>query len=151
MTPRSDSDPDAADEEIRHLQEVLLGAVLSRQPLPGRERPILLPDLDFVLRGDLVVADENVAGTIALEGTAKPLRVLSPETIEERARRSGGLPYLRFQPVEREGDLVWLTLEGRIAPGAPDERPLGLSGVRVPFRKAGDGWLAADDAVVFAA
>ena len=142
----------AGDEVLQGLQKTLLAAVLGRRPLPGMGRALVLPDLDFVLREESVVlADENLAGVLSPEGLPKPLRILSPEDIREEAASRGDVVYLRFQPVERDDDLVRLTLEARIAVGDRERAALGLSGVQVRFRPVGDEWEAVGDPAFFAA
>jgi hypothetical protein len=148
--PRDDSP--AADKAVRRLQELLLTAVLLRRPLPGVDRALVLPDLDFVLREEsVVVANENLAGSLSLEGLARPVRILSPDDIREEASRRGDVAYLRFEPAERAGDAIRLTLQARMAPSDPGRGVLGLSGVQLRFREVAGEWEVAEDPVFFAA
>ena len=139
------------DEELRHLQEALLKAVLSGEPLPGSDRPVRFPDLSFILRQPAVILlDENLAGSISAEELPMPVRILSLEVLLEEARTQGDTAYLQFQPAEREDDTVRLTLQAKIATRVPDQPTLGLSGIMVEFQKVSEGWEATGDPVFLA-
>ena len=139
-----------SDEVLGRLQELVLSAALASRSLPGLDRPLRLPDIAFVLRGPaILLSNENLAGSPAPEGLPLPLRILSPEAVQEEARAQGDLAYLRFQPPMVRDDTVSLTLEGRIAPQSA-AHPLGLGGVRVVFREDAGEWRAVDEPLSFA-
>jgi hypothetical protein len=140
--------PPAPTRELAELQEMLLEAVLGRGVLPGSRRPIVLPDLDFVVQEneDVVISDENLLGEGAAGGQ---VRVLSVEEIRQEAERRGQLGYLRFQPAEVEGHSVRFTLEGRIARSGADDA--GLSGVQTTFALSGGEWRLEEEPAYFAA
>lgn len=139
------------DEVLGHLQETLLKAVLLREFLPGGRQPVMLPDLAFVLRQSTVfLSDENLARSVSLEGLPVSVRVLSPEALAEEARIQGDIAYLRFQPEEKEGDTVGLTLQARIVPQDAARHALGLSGVQARFRQIEGRWEITDEPVFFA-
>ena len=139
-----------SDEVLRHLQELILKAVLTGQPLPHSARPLNFPDISYIMgHSSIYLSNENLFGTTSIEGLPKPLRILSPEELSQEAREQGDLAYLLFRPPEKEDNSVRLTLEGRIAPRDPQQRMLGLSGVQVRFREDGGEWKP-DDPVMFA-
>jgi hypothetical protein len=139
-----------SDEALRHLQEQMLKAVITRQPLPNSSRPLNFPDLSFIMaHPNIYLSNENLFGSISVEGLPKPLRILSPEELSQEARAQGDIAYLLFRPPDKESHSVRLTLEGRIAPRDPQQRVLGLSGVQMTFRQDGDQWKP-DEPVMFA-
>jgi hypothetical protein len=136
---------------LAHLQQSLLTAVLSRKALPGSDRPVALPDLQFVLGGEAIaLAEENLVSRSVVEGLARPVRVLRPEELRQEAERRGEFAYLRFQPAEKDDDSIRLTLEARIARADPSEPQLGLSGVQTRFVEVGGDWEVAEDPAFFA-
>jgi phage tail tube protein FII len=139
------------DEVLHHLQETLLRAALTQQPLPHNERPLNFPDLAFILRHpNIFLSGENLFGAIVVEGLPKPLRILSTEELAQEAVREGDIAYLRFQPPQATGERsISLTLEGRIATQDTQQRVMGLSGVQVKFTEDGGEWKA-DEPVMFA-
>lgn len=146
--PEEAAPPAPTQEDLGELQEMLLEAVLGRGMLPGSERPLVLPDLDFVVQegGNVVVSDENLLGEGAGAGEA---RVLDVEGIRREADERGQLGYLRFQPAEVRGDSVRFTLEGRIARSG--EQDAGLSGVQATFVRSGGQWRLEEEPAFFAA
>jgi hypothetical protein len=141
----------SSGEVVRHLQETLLNAVLLSQRLPGGKRQIVFPDLPFILRQPTVVLlEENLAKGISIEDLQKPIRMLSREALVQEARIQGDITYLRFQPVQREGRVVQLTLEAKIAPRDPVQHTLGLSGIQVKFQEVAGQWEVVDEPVFFA-
>lgn len=139
------------DEVLAQLQHALLEAVLGRRPLPGSDRPVVLPDLQFVLGGEAVaVAEENLVSSSAAEGLDRPVRVLAPEELQAEAERQGELGFLRFQPAEADEHSVRVTLEARIARPDPHEPQLGLSGVQARFVEIGGQWEVAEEPAFFA-
>ena len=146
--PEGAAPPTPTQEDLGELQGILLEAVLGRGVLPGSERPLLLPDLDFVLQqeGSAVISDENLLGEWAEESQ---VRVLTAEEIRREAEQRGQVGYLRFQPAEVQGDSVRLTLEGRIARAG--EQDAGLSGVQATFVLRDGQWRLEEEPAFFAA
>ena len=132
------------DETLRHLQTLLLRAILQDQPLPGSGQSLSVPDLRFVLRQPaILLSSENLAGSVSIEGLPKPLHVLSPEELIEKSREQGEVAYLRFQPAKHKADTVQLTIEARLATADTERAPLGLGGTQVVFQRVGDEWTVA--------
>jgi len=149
--PQAGAPPPLPQEVLAHLQHALLAAVLSRQALPGSDRPVALPDLQFVLGGEPVaLAEQNLASRSVVEGLARPVRVLRPKELQQEAERRGELAYLRFQPAEKDDDSIRLTLEARIARPDPSEPQLGLSGVQARFVEIDGRWEVAEEPAFFA-
>ena len=139
-----------SDEAVGHLQELMLRAVLTNQPLPHSSRPLNFPDISYIMRHPgIYLSNENLFGQVSIEGLPKLLRVLSPEELSQEAREHGDLAYLLFRPPEKESGSVRLTLEGRVVPRDTQQRPMGLSGVQVRFRFDAGEWKASDP-VMFA-
>lgn len=139
------------DKVLGALQELMLRSVLLGEPLPGEDRPLALPDLQFLRRGPVVtLVDENLAIPRARAETELRVRVRSTEELANEARRSGDVAYLQFGPPSRDGDDIRLTLQGKIAPGGHGRVPLGLSGVTVTFRKKDARWEAVAEPVYLA-
>jgi len=131
-------------ETLRHLQPLLLRAILLGEPLPGSGQSLSVPDLRFVLRQPaILLSSENLAGSVSLEGLPKPLHVLSAEELTEESRKQGEVAYLRFQPAKQKADTVQLTIEARLATADTERTPLGLGGTQVVFQRVGDEWTVA--------
>ena len=125
--------------------------MLLGRPLPGKEQPLSFPDLGFLLRQDVIpLLDENLATGVALPASPRPLRVVSSAEVLELAREED-VAYLAFQPAQIEDDRVTLTLAALMASASPDRRPLGLSAVRVTFRRGEAGWEVVGEPVMSAA
>lgn len=140
-----------SDEVIRDLQEMLLKAVLLVQRLPGCNQPIIFPDLSFILnQPTIVLINENLAGTVSIEESPKPVCILSQEALLQEASTQGDINYLRFQTPIVEDNAVRLTLEAKIAPRDPEQRTLGLGGIQVKFQEVEGQWEAADEPIFFA-
>jgi hypothetical protein len=149
--PQAGAPPALSEEVLAHLQQALLAAVLNRQALPGSDRPVALPDLQFVLGGEgVALAEENLVSRSVVVGLARPVRVLRPEELRQQAERRGEFAYLRFQPAEKDDDSVRLTLEARIARPDPSEPELGLSGVQARFVEVSGRWEVAEEPAFFA-
>jgi hypothetical protein len=132
-------------KEILELQAAVLRAALEGKPLPGSDRPFHFPDLALLQQQDSIyVAGEGNAARAKAAAPSKPVRFVSPKSVPERT------PYLRFGRARLGADSVELTLEGRIASQDPKQPSLGLSGVRVSFRRVRGKWVLAGDPVVFA-
>ena len=132
------------DETLRHLQTLLLRAILLGEPLPGSGQSLSVPDLRFVLRQPaILLSSENFAGSVSIEGLPKPLHVLSPEELIEESRQQGEVAYLRFQPAQQNADTVQLTIEARLATADTERAPLGLGGTQVVFQRVGEEWTVA--------
>ena len=132
------------DETLRHLQTLLLRAILQDQPLPGSGQSLSVPDLRFVLRQPaILLSSENLAGSVSIEGLPKPLHVLSPEELIEKSREQGEVAYLRFQPAKQNADTVQVTIEARLATADTERAPLGLGGTQVVFQRVGSEWTVA--------
>ena len=132
-----------SNDEIRQLQQLLLQAAITGRNLPGGNRPVQFPDLAFITRQPAIfVLDENLAGSVSLEDSPLPLRILSRELLEEEARtRKESVAYLAFNNKVLSKDEVQLTLEGRIVGyDSAEAVPLGLSSIHVTFRKLGGRW-----------
>lgn len=125
-----------------------MNAVLGGLPLPGSNKPVSLPDLSFVFsQSSVVLADSNLAGPLSITASPKPVQVLSLDQILENARSERDVTYLEIQPAEISNDTVGLTLKAQIIPHDPAQRTLGLSSIRVKFRKVGDEWQIGEDPV----
>jgi hypothetical protein len=128
-------DPPFSQQELRELQEAALAAILERRALPGRQEPLEFPDLQFLTRGgEVLVADENLAGPLEDVGGRK-IRVVSSAEIED------GAAFLRFGTPEPDEDGVAFRVEALVA-SATGEGALGLGGVVLRFRRSGEGWEA---------
>lgn len=148
----SSSQSQISDDDIGHMQEKIIRAVLLSQPLLGGSQPIRFPDLSFVLKlPSIFLSDRNLMYQISLQEFPKPLRVFSPEAIQKEAEKAGDIAYLQFQPPKCEGNTILLTLEAKIAPKNSGQQILGLSGVQVRFQKVGDHWEVIEEPVFFAA
>ena len=141
-----------SSSEVGQLQATLLEAILEEKSLPGSKRQLSFPDLSFILGQPVpVIAKENLASPELLEESSFSLEILPLSKIRERADNDGDISYLRFKTVEQEGDTIRFSLHGEIAPQDPDQQLLGLSGVRVGFRRAdSNDWELAEDPVFFA-
>lgn len=149
--PKKKGQSRPSKEEIGELQEILLTAILSSQPLPGADKPINFPDLAMIVnQPNIILADENLVRSVQIKASPKPVQILSSDEMREQARTHGDLTYLHFQPPEVGDNSVGLTLEGRIMPRNPDQRTLGLSTIQIRFHKVGDQWLAQGDPVLSA-
>jgi len=148
---RDSAQPRISDRDVRELQETLLKSVLTGEPLPGSVGSVNLPDLSFITRQpQVLLSDANISGPLKVPGLNKPLRTVSVDALRERSRTEGDLAYLQFEPPEIDDDSVRLTLAGQVASADPRRAPLGLSAVRVRFRKTGDQWEAVDGPVISA-
>jgi hypothetical protein len=78
------------------------------------------------------------------------VRVVSADELAAETSARGEVAYLHFQPPDEGDGTVALTLDGRIATRDPDQRPLGLSSVRVRFHRVEDRWEAAEAPVFLA-
>jgi hypothetical protein len=141
------ADSDAEQREaLLELQESLLRSVLEGRPLPGREQAFAFPDRGFLLQQpELLLADENLAPGLSLEGLRPPLRVVPAGQLGA----GGDAVYLRFGPAEGDDQRLQLTLEAGIA-ATGERRAAGLSAVRVGFRRDGGAWVADGDPVMWA-
>jgi len=135
----------ASNEVLLKLQESMVKAVLSGQPLPGHDQPIRLPDLQFVTRQPFIyLLDTNLAGTLALPDLPKPLKIISPDTLRQEVQQQGEIAYLQFHINESTESVVALRLEARIASSDPNRRELGLSSIQLKFARQGDEWKATE-------
>ena len=133
------------------IQRRLLEALVAGEILPGAGGPLWFPDLSFVLRHPAVaLLSDNLAEDFSVEQLHRPVRIVSLATLEREARTEGDIAYFRFRPAETEGDLIRLTLEAGIVPRDPALHPLGLGGIQIRFRRAGDEWVVAEEPTYFA-
>jgi hypothetical protein len=140
-----------SDEALAGLQRSLLEAVLLDRPLPGAGRAPAFGDRDFLLaRPTIVLLDENLAGSLSLDGLPRPVRRLSRDELLEEARREGDVPHLRFSAPEPVGENVRLMLSADIASADPERHVLGLSSVLATFRAADGDWEVEGEAVSLA-
>lgn len=136
---------------LGEIQRRLLDALLSGEILPGASGPLWFPDLSFVLRHPAVaLLSDNLAEDLSVEQLARPVRIVSLDTLQREAHLAGDIAYLRFHPAETEGDMTRLTLEARIVPRDPALHPLGLGGLQIRFRRVGDHWAVAEEPIYFA-
>ena len=134
--------------DLSQLQNLLLLAVLLGTPLPGSTQPVRLPDLTFVLgQPSIILLDQNLSKPISLGGAPKPLRVMSVDELRKHAEQQGDTAYLMFEQPEQEGGDVRMTLSARIATREPTSQALGLSSIRVQFRKVGGEWRLVDEPI----
>jgi hypothetical protein len=144
----SAAEPIAA-ETLGVLQQVVLAAVLSGQPIGGTAHRAQLPDLRLALReaSSVPLSTENLAaGSIDLGALPRPVQLVGAEEAARNAARPDGAAFLAFRPaVVDEGGGVRLTLEVRAAPpGAGAERALPTSAVQVRFRRSDGRWEVAE-------
>ena len=133
------------------LQEAVLRAVLLGVALPGQNQAIRFPDLNHVLdRESVIVSDTNLAGSIAIAGLPRMLRILSPAEIREEANRHGQIAFLEFTPPEMRDGTVRLGLHGKIRGRDPTQPELGLSSILVTFAQVGDQWTVLEEPVFMA-
>ena len=139
-------------ETIQTLQQIVLRSVLLREPLPGTDQSVWFPDLAFITQSPaILIADDHVAGDLAVPEIDKPLRSLSEEAIRDAASREGDLAFLRFRPTEPLDSQIRVTVEVCLAPGDPQIPPLVLGGLQATFAQQPDGtWLATDPPTLFA-
>jgi hypothetical protein len=140
-----------ADRVIAHLQQLLLEAVLTGKPLPGADQPIRLPDLTFNLHQQvLIVLADNLAGTLSIESSPKPIHILSRDSFVERARSHGPLTALHFQPTQVEDNDIGLTVEVLLAQRDAKQPVVKLSSAHARFQKNEDHWKAVGGPVLMA-
>jgi hypothetical protein len=133
------------DQIIGDLQAVLVKAVLGIEPLPGYERPLVLPDLSFATRGDAVMLlDENVLGEVAdeLRGMTRIISMADLQTEGEQA------VVLRFDEPEAKDAAISLRLWTMLA--RRDGQVAKMSGVRVVFVQEDEAWVVKDEPLIFA-
>ncbi|MBD0272214.1 MAG: hypothetical protein ICV73_09815 [Acetobacteraceae bacterium] len=135
------TDPIAA-ETLAFLQQAVLAAVLSGQPIHGSAHRVNLPDLGFALRRPSVaLSAENLAGPIDTGSLPRPVQLIGTDEEAREAVRREGAGFLAFRPAVVEDGGVRLTLEVRAAPpGGTAGRALPLSAVQVRFRRSDGGW-----------
>jgi hypothetical protein len=137
-----------ATETLGVLQQVVLAAVLSGQPIGCTTHRAQLPDLRLALRGSpsVPLSTENLAGSIDLGALPRPVQLVGAEEAARNAARPDGAAFLAFRPaIVEEGGGVRLTLEVRAAPpGAGAERALPVSAVQVRFRRSDGRWEVAE-------
>lgn len=151
MVTEDEQSPVVAGEVLGLLQVTLLKAVLLSRPLPGADRPTHFPDLSFVLsQPPVLLVKENLMPPLENQAWPVPMRLISPETLEEEARAQGDLTYLRFQAPVSADDRALLTLEARVAPQNPQRSSLGLSGIQATFQQVGGRWEVVDEPLYFA-
>jgi len=139
---KSGSRPALSGRDLRELQQMVLRSALAGEPLPGTGEAVRLPDLQFVTHdGKVLLSDEDLSGRPSVSGAGTPLRIISSSTIAREAKSAQDLAYLRFQPVQVDEEGVSVTLSGEMA-ASPGRRSLGLSSVRVKFRKVDGQWEA---------
>jgi hypothetical protein len=139
---KSGSRPALSGRDLRQLQQMVLRSALAGEPLPGTGEAIRLPDLQFVTRdGKVLLSDKDLSGRPSVSGAGTPLRIISSSTIAREAKSAGDLAYLRFQPAQVDDDGVSVTLSGEMA-ASSGRRSLGLSSVRLRFRKVDGKWEA---------
>ncbi len=140
------------ERELCYLAEAMLRAIVSGEPLPGRDQPIRFPDLAFVLnQPKVIVVNENLPGFPASLKLSKPIQIVSRQLLEQQAREMGDVTYLQFRSPQVKGDTVQLTLEAKIASADPHRPSLGLSSLQVTFKKVGGKWQALNEDRSFAA
>ena len=146
--PTPDDPPALAPDVLGQLQAALLDAVLSGVPLAGQRHALRMPDMArLAAQSEFMLSSDNLGGPINLKhvGTA-PLRILSPQAIQESAQQEGERHYLRFEPPQRVANGVRLTLQLQSAQPGSGARPnLGMSALQVSFQHTRQGWRALDD------
>ena len=146
--PTPEDPPALAPNVLGQLQAGLLDAVLSGMPLAGQNRALSMPDMArLAAQSEVMLSSDNLGGPINLKhvGTA-PLRILSPQAIQESAQQEGERHYLRFEPPQRVANGVRLTLQLQSAQPGSGARPnLGMSALQVSFQHTRQGWRALDD------
>jgi hypothetical protein len=135
-----------ADEELAALQEAVLGAVISGEPLAAGTPPLQLPDRAFLPAGEpLPLSRENLAPRL-VASPAPGFRLLPapPEA-------GGYLQFAPVAPVQRAGDATWIVLEVWLAPRDGEHAGHPLGGVQVGFRRdPAAGWRLAEAPRAFA-
>ena len=140
------------ERELRYLAEAMLRAIVSGEPLPGRDEPIRFPDLAFVLnQPNVIVVNENLPGFPPSLKLSKPVQIVPRQLLHQQARDAGDVTYLQLRPPQVKGDTVQLTLEAKIAAADPHRPSLGLSSLQVTFKKVGGKWQALNEDRSFAA
>jgi len=124
------------------MQQLLLRSVLAGDPLPGSGETVRLADLAFATRdGKVLLSDADLGGRPSVPGASTPIRIVTPASAAREAKDDQALAYLRFHPPQIDADGVWLMLSGEMAaPGGAGT--MGLSSVRVKFRKVDGAWEA---------
>ena len=129
--------------ELARIQQMVLRAALLGEPMPDGGS-VRLSDQAFILRHpEIYLLDENLAGTISIEGLPKPVRVLSRQDIRREVKAQGDVAYLTFRPPQPADDGgVWLTLEGKLETSDSNRQSMGLSSVQVELREVNGRWSA---------
>jgi hypothetical protein len=140
-----------SSEVVGYLQKIMLNAVIGRSNLPGGDKPVMLPDMEFLLHQfTIIVADENLADPIGIKKSQNHFNILSQDAIQKEASGKIDITFLRFQPPKRVNNSIQLTLELKMAPHDPNQHVLGLSGLSVKFQEIDGKWEIVDEPLFFA-
>lgn len=135
-----------------YLQGLILRAALLGETLPGTDQPVQFPDLPFITgHTPVTLLDENLDKHISVNNPGMQIRVLTQNDIRAQAALEGDTVYLHFQPPGVQENTIYLSLQAEIISSHPDKQRLGLSGMRVGFRKVNGHWEVVDGPVYYAA
>lgn len=133
-------------DTIGALQDLLLECLMNGRPLPGRDHPLMFPDLAYLTAGDatLVAAADYYGG----------LSTVSVDSEDRLADRAGGMTgYARFTPIDQPS---WpLTVRLQVVLPFPDVDPLVVGEVIATFepvedRAGGTSWTTVEPTHVLA-
>lgn len=147
MTSAASTGPTPA--QLAALQAALLRSAIDGAPLPGGAPAVALPDRGLVVReGVARLLDEALApGLAAL--LPRGVLLVSRDQLRRDAAARGDAAFLRLAPPAPAADVLWLSLEVRLAP-ADGTRDVALGGVQVGVRAAGSEWRVVEPPRAFA-
>jgi hypothetical protein len=151
MTPNESTPTMVANHILGYLQALTLRATLLSETLPGTDQPIHFPDLPLITqRKPVILLDDNLAPHTSLNTGSIPIRVLPKDEVLALAALGNDIVYLHFQPPQFQENTIHLSLQAGIFSSDPSKQRLGLSGMRVGFKKENDHWEVFDGPVYFA-
>ena len=132
-------------QDLAALQQTVLESALTGRTLPGADRAIRLPDLEWVLRGpEILLSDEDLAGSPTLDFPQHPLRIVAPDAVPPDTA------YLKLSHSTTADDAVRVRIEVELKPPAGQQKAVGLSAMSVTFQKQNGEWLARDEPLLSA-
>jgi hypothetical protein len=152
MTPGEPTQPIIVDPVLGYLQGLILRAALLGEALPGTDQRIHIPDLPIINEHKpVILLDENLEAHISFNSLSILIRVLSKDEVRAQTVLEGDTVYLHFQPPQFQEGTTHLSLQAEIVSSDPSKQRLGLSGMRIGFRKVDDHWDVFDGPIYFAA
>jgi hypothetical protein len=131
------------DEDIAHLQEIVLKAAILGQRLPGLQKPIIIP-FSRLFRHDAAhpLLLDNLSPALNLNNVPEVLRPMSAAEYLSRAPRNPGDWYLMFQPPDISPSRIRLVISAlRGEPGSKPP-PVEIGNLQAEFHFSGGRWEA---------